>query len=106
MKCQILPPRKLYHPVLPYRSNGKLHFTLCRTCTDEMSVSKCEHSYAKRALIGSWCTPEIEKALEMGYQMLKVYEVWDYPVKSDPKQTTGKVYYSKTVHFINQNNVL
>lgn len=30
-KIKILPPRGLYHPVLPYSSNGKLKFPLCDT---------------------------------------------------------------------------
>lgn len=33
-KIKILPPRKLYHPVLPCNSNGKLKFPLCKTCAD------------------------------------------------------------------------
>ena len=32
VKCFVLPPRSLYHPVLPYRTQGKLIFPLCRTC--------------------------------------------------------------------------
>jgi len=27
--CTIVPPKKLYHPVLPYRCNKKLMFCLC-----------------------------------------------------------------------------
>ena len=30
-KCSIVPPDKLYHPVLLYRCNNKLMFSLCRT---------------------------------------------------------------------------
>jgi len=29
MKCKVLPPKKLYHPVLPYKSNSKMMFPLC-----------------------------------------------------------------------------
>ena len=32
MKCDILPPKNLYFPVLPCKFNGKLIFTLCRSC--------------------------------------------------------------------------
>ena len=35
VKCKILPPHGLYHPVLPYRSGGKLTFPLCRTCVEQ-----------------------------------------------------------------------
>ena len=33
-KVRILPPRGLYNPVLPYRSNGKLKSPLCKACAD------------------------------------------------------------------------
>ena len=32
IKCSIVPPEKLYHPVLQFRANQKLIFNLCRTC--------------------------------------------------------------------------
>jgi len=38
IQCRVLPPRELYHPVLPYRHAGKLTFPLCATCVkDEMA---------------------------------------------------------------------
>jgi hypothetical protein len=39
MKCTIVPPEKLYHPVLPFRYNKKLLFCLCRTCVSEQNTS-------------------------------------------------------------------
>lgn len=74
---KILPPKGLYHPVLPYRSKGKLKFPLCKTCADnENQKSKCCCSDEKRAIIGTWGTPEIWKALDKGYKVLRVYEVY------------------------------
>jgi hypothetical protein len=35
IKCIVLPFKRLYHPVLPYRCNNKLLFCLCRTCAVE-----------------------------------------------------------------------
>ena len=36
IKCQVLPPRELFHPVLPYRHAVKLTFSpLCATCVQE-----------------------------------------------------------------------
>lgn len=32
VKASVLPPRGLFHPVLPIRCNKKLMFPLCRTC--------------------------------------------------------------------------
>jgi G:T-mismatch repair DNA endonuclease (very short patch repair protein) len=46
MRCKILPPRGLYHPVLPYKqkTNGahKLLFGLCRTCMNKIDQD-CSH---------------------------------------------------------------
>src|SRR3569832_646128 len=32
IKCVVLPPRKLFHSVLPFRCDGKLTFPLCQMC--------------------------------------------------------------------------
>jgi len=37
MKCKVLPPRKLFHPVLSYKSNSKLMVPLCSACADTMN---------------------------------------------------------------------
>ncbi|CAB4022668.1 DNA polymerase, partial [Paramuricea clavata] len=53
VKCSVLPPRALYHPVLPYRTQGKLMFPLCRTCADNLQQEPCHHSDAERTLHGT-----------------------------------------------------
>ena len=82
-KIKVLPPRGLYHPVLPYRSGGRLKFPLCRTCADEHNPLPCQCSIDQRAIIGTYCTPEIMKALEKGYTILKIYEVYHWREVSD-----------------------
>lgn len=77
-KLKILPPRKLYHAVLAYRCNGKLNFPLCRTCVETTNQSRCTHSDEERYIIGTYATPEIQKAVEKGYTIIKVYEVWHF----------------------------
>ena len=96
IKCDILPPYQLYHPVLPIRCQGKLIFPLCRTCTEtQLKLSllarfpDCPHSDEERTLTGTWCTPEIEEALQQGYRLLKVHEVWHFNQQS---QTLFKSY--------------
>ena len=83
-KVDILPPPDLFHPVLPFRCGGKLTFPLCAACVREQQqlpmlerTPLCEHS-RERMLRGTWCTPEIEKARQMGYELLKVHEVWHF----------------------------
>ncbi|OQV19435.1 hypothetical protein BV898_06549 [Hypsibius exemplaris] len=39
----------------------------------------CTHSKDQRKLIGTWCTPEILKALEKGYVVDEIKEVWHFP---------------------------
>lgn len=67
MKIDILPPRKLFHPLLPYRTKSKLFFPLCKTCADEQQKTICKHHDDERVLHGTWLTDEIYKALELGY---------------------------------------
>lgn len=77
VKCKILPPRRLNHPVLPERSGGKLKFPLCHKCA-ENEKHPCKCSPKERALIGTWCTPEVIKALDKGYKILAIYEVYHW----------------------------
>ncbi|GBN99205.1 hypothetical protein AVEN_12057-1 [Araneus ventricosus] len=72
IKCKILPPRGLYLPVLPLRSNGKLMFPLCRICSEELIQSPCRHGDDERSFIGTWVTEEVKLAIQKGYQMLKM----------------------------------
>ena len=82
IKCKVGAPRGLYHPVLPIRTlcgkSEKLLFPLCRTCGETQQQGRCEHSPNQRSFIGTWCTNEIKKALEMGYEIHKIYEVWHF----------------------------
>ena len=71
MKCCILPPRTLYHPVLPFRSNNKLLFCLCKTCAIEQNTDVCTHeTIVDRALLGSWVIDEIRLSVEKGYRLI------------------------------------
>ena len=90
----ILPPPNLFHPVLPVRSEGgKLTFTLCKACVREQQAlpflqrtDVCAHTDAERSLRGTWYTPEILKALDKGYRLLQIHEVWHFPPS---QQRTG-----------------
>ncbi|XP_055350095.1 uncharacterized protein LOC129596775 [Paramacrobiotus metropolitanus] len=76
--CKILPPADLFLPVLPYRSNGKLVFPICRTCVSTQQNAPCKHSANERALTGTWCTPELHAAIDRGYSVVKIFEVWHF----------------------------
>lgn len=90
VKCEVLPPPHLYHPVLPHCHAGKLTFPLCRTCVQNEQAKPltqrskiCSHNVEERKLIGTWPSPELMKAQEMGYQILNIHEVWYFDQRSD-----------------------
>ena len=84
-KVTILPPESLFHPILPFRINGTLTFPLCRTCTelrinDPLTAKnyECPDSDTERNLIGTLCTPEIFKAVDLSYTIIEVKEIWHF----------------------------
>ena len=81
-KCRVLPPRKLYLPVLPVHIHKKLSFVLCRTCAELSSPTSCMHKDNKRAFVGIWTHAEIKKSVEMGYKILKIFEIWHWDIWS------------------------
>ena len=85
-KVNVLAPEKLLHPVLPVKQNEKLLFPLCIKCAEDQAeqpwferTNLCPHSDKERMMTGTWCTPELLKAVEKGYQILKIHEVWHFP---------------------------
>ncbi|XP_078684907.1 uncharacterized protein LOC144918222 [Branchiostoma floridae x Branchiostoma belcheri] len=75
VKCKVLPPRRLYHPVLPDRVGDKLLFHLCHACAAIRQQTPCQHSDDERAFVGTWATIELNMAVEQGYKILQMYEV-------------------------------
>ena len=78
IKCKVLPPANLFHPVLPMRVNGKLLFPLCKTCAEGSLQRTCTHSDEERAFVGTWVSLELEKAVSMGYKVLERYSAWHF----------------------------
>jgi hypothetical protein len=100
MKCTIVPPEKLYHPVLPFRYDKKLLFCLCRSCVLEHNTKHdCRHfSDAERALDGTWVIDEVRLAVDKGYRILEIQEVYEYNVtRYDPATGEGGLF----VEYIN-----
>ena len=40
---------------------------------------QCTDSNDQRVLTGTWCIPELEKAVDLGYEIQYIYEVWHFP---------------------------
>jgi hypothetical protein len=99
IKCQVLPPKRLYHPVLLFRHHNKLLFCLCRTCAVELNrETECTHNtVAERALTGTCVMDEVRMAVESGYRVLQVYEVYEYRTTQYDPQLGGGLF----VEYIN-----
>ncbi len=101
IKCKVLAPRKLFFPVLPAKINNKLFFTLCKMCAEENNPT-CNHSPTERAFIGSWTSLELQKAIQSGYKIVQIYEVWHYEntAQYDINSKTGGLFTSYVDTFL------
>ena len=79
MKATFIPPHDLIHPVLPIRCNGKLKFPLCFKCASLENDKECTCSISERSFTHTYCTPEIEVAINMGYILDGEHEVLHWP---------------------------
>ena len=79
MKVTILPPTDLLYPVLPLKCNGKLKFPLCLKCACNESQEMCQCLDSERMFTHSYCTPELEVALNKGYILQQIHEVLHWP---------------------------
>ena len=75
MKATFKPPTDLLHPILPVRCNGKLKFPLCYKCACTEQNEECSCSDVERIFTGTYCTPEIEVAINEGYEIVQAHEV-------------------------------
>ena len=93
IKATFLPPSDLLHPVLPLKCNGKLKFPLCHRCAT-FEIEECKCSDEERSFTHTYCTPEIEVALNMGYKMTAIHEVLHWPETEmyDPLSKKGGLF--------------
>ncbi|XP_022800925.1 uncharacterized protein LOC111338671 [Stylophora pistillata] len=95
LKVDVLPPAELFHPFLPYRrkmSSGSYKFTfpLCAKWVEVESVKPmlarsftCSHTDTERCLRGTWCSPDLNKAIALGYRVLRIHELWHFRSKQE-----------------------
>ena len=56
-------------------------FSLCRTCVLTSNTEQCCHKTdEKRALTGTWVIDEVQLAVQKGYRILEIHEVYEYKV--------------------------
>ena len=75
MQVTVLPPTDLIHPVLPLKCNGKLKFPLCYKCACIENEDMCTCLDNDRMFTHTYCTPELEVAINMGYTIIQIHEV-------------------------------
>ena len=90
VKVVILPPQNIPIAVLPVRHSkeGKIFYTLCRTCSEQLNTFPCFHTEPERQFVGTYTTFELQNAMKHGYRIQRVLEVWDWCVE----QHSGDVF--------------
>ena len=94
--CKVQPPKRLRYPVLPMTINDKLMFVLCKTCAKDNYQKICRHKPDERALEAVWTTPELHRALDRGYVIDEIYEVWHW------KNRMKGLFATYVNHFLNE----
>ena len=94
MKATFKPPTDLLHPILPVRCNGKLKFPLCYKCACTEQNEECSCSDVERIFTGTYCTPEIEVAINEGYEIVQAHKVlhWKETEMYDPYTKEGGLF--------------
>ena len=64
-------------------------FGLCRKYVEIAYQAICDHSVDDRSLSGTWVSDELQKVVDIGYTLLKVYEVWHYDTITPYDPNTG-----------------
>lgn len=101
MKVTISPPRGLSFPVLPSKIHDRLMFVLCHTCGVNLNQCPCEHGENERQLTGTWVMDEVKLAVQKGYKIVQIHEIWSYKVTQyDPVTGTGGFFSEFINHFL------
>jgi hypothetical protein len=90
---------------LLYHANEKLLFPLCASCANS-SQETCNHSEAERCLEGTWVSLEINFAIDNGYKIERIYEIWHWSVveQYNPSIKTGGLFTAYSI-LLNKNNI-
>ena len=98
MKVTVLPPTDILHPVLPIKigseNKKKLKFPLCYKCAKNEAKEDCFCTDSERQFTHTYCTPELEIAINVGYKIQKVHEVlhWSNSEKYNPDTKSGGLF--------------
>lgn len=82
VSATIVLPRNMWFGCLPYTvpSSKHCHFPTCHTCVSEGNVENfCTHSDKQRAMTYTWCSCELQHAVEVGAKILRIHHAWHWP---------------------------
>ena len=87
VKAKVLPPNNIPIAVLPFRNDKekKVLYTLCRSCALDLNPYPCFHTEKERCWVGTYTNFELAMAVEHGYSILSIYEIWVWDKKSQSK---------------------
>lgn len=85
IKCSIFAPSYISQPVLPVRGT-------CIKCMNGY-LPICNHTDDERMLTGTWVIEEVNLAIEVGYRIKTVYELWLFKTEQyNPITRTGGIF--------------
>ena len=90
----VVPPESLYHHVLPFIPFIN-SFCLRRTCVLTYHTGECSHTVNEdRALTGTWVMVDVRLAVNRGYSITEIYEVYEYQSTRYDPQTRDVVLFA------------
>jgi len=76
---RVLPPTTLngLPPLLAYRTyDGVLTFPFCSTCANNKQQRHCRHGDRQRSWVSGYTHVELNRAIELGYKVIDIHEVF------------------------------
>ena len=81
-------------------------FVLCRKCGETLNSVVCDHNSEDRTLHGTWVIEEVVKALEKGYGLVEIQEIWKYNTQQySPDTKSGGMFVNMMNDFIKYKQV-
>jgi len=63
-----------------------------------MNQDDYTHSDEERCIVGTWILGDVHKAVDMGYGLVDVFELWEYEVTCFDKATNSGVLFAEYVN--------
>lgn len=81
VECMLEPPTTLKIPLLPFNCHAPLVFALHRTYMEKQNMGEWQHDSEMPKFRGTFCTPQLQKALNRKYKIGNIYGVWEFQMR-------------------------